>query len=455
MKIIFWTFLGAVVLAPFPFGMVYILFQAFFACVMMTLLAGYCIDRFKKCNEPDVSLKRIWPEMLGFFLVLGWGMLQLSSLTPESWHHPLWTDTAEVLDVDIKGSISLARGAGFESIMRLLTYGAVFFLALQMGRDRTRAEILIWAVTIAGTVYAIYGLVSYFGNLEMILWVETESPIRNVSGTFVNRNNFAAYTGLVLLCAVGLYMAGFFKVIRSGRTGRDKIFHLIQQAFVRGAPLLSFILVLLTALFLTGSRAGVTASLASMLVLIVFLGMMTRMHSRAYRVLTVSVLAVLLGVFFLSGEGWLDRLLAVDLERDGRLKAYEQAWQAIKLSPWIGYGLGGFRQTFFMFADESTNNFMMAHNDWLEMIYELGFPAAVLWFMVIAVPAMRCLLGFFLRRRDHIYPLIGFCACLLVGLHSLVDFSLQIPAVAVTFSVLLGVGVSQSWSSLKPELFDR
>jgi len=441
--------MGLIMLAPLPFGMVHTLFQAFFACMMMSLLAAYCIIRLKEGKKPDVSLRRIWPETLGFLLVLGWGMLQMSSLSPESWHHPMWAETAEALDMDIKSSISLARGAGFESIMRLLTYGAVFLMALQFARDRKRAGILIWTIVAAGIIYAIYGLVLYFGKFEMILWVEIDNPTGNVRGTFINRNNFATYLGLVILCTVGLYLSEFFKVLRSRRTGRDKVFHLMQQAFVKGAPLLACILVLLTALFLTGSRAGVIASLVSLLVLVVFLGLMTRMHKLAYRVLTVSVLAATMGVFFLSGEGWMDRMLALDMGGDGRVEAYEQTWQAISLSPWTGYGISSYRQTFSMFADENTVNFLRAHNDWLEMIFELGIPAAILWFIVIAGLALRCLGGFFRRRRDHIYPLTGFCACILVGLHSFVDFSLQIPAVAVTFSVLLGVGVAQSWSSLE------
>jgi len=443
-------FSGLVILAPLPFGMVHTVFQAFFACMMMSLLAVYCMIRLKESQKPNVSLGRIWPETLGFLLVLVWGMLQLSSLTPESLHHPLWADTAQALDMDIKGSISLAKGAGFESIMRLLTYGAVFFLGLQLGRDRNQASLLIWAVGLSATAYALYGLILYFGKFEMILWVETESAIRNVSGTFINRNNFATYIGMGLLCSAGLYLDGFFNVIRSGRTGRDKIFHVMQQTFVRGAPLLACILVLLTALFLTRSRGGITTSLSSMLVLIVFLGLMTRLHSRTYRILTAMLLATAIGVFFLSGEGWMDRLMAMDLDHERRIEAYKQTWKAISLSPWTGYGIGGFPQTFSMFADESTGNFMRAHNDWLEMIFELGFPAAVLWFIVLAGLTLRCLWGFFRRRRDHMYPVIGFCAGLLVGLHSLVDFSLQIPAVAVTFSVLLGVGVGQSRSSVKP-----
>jgi hypothetical protein len=38
------------------------------------------------------------------------------------------------------------------------------------------------------------------------------------------------------------------------------------------------------------------------------------------------------------------------------------------------------------------------------------------------------------------------CAVIAAG-HSLVDFSLQIPAVAIVFAAVLGVGVRQSFSS--------
>ena len=255
--------------------------------------------------------------------------------------------------------------------------------------------------------------------------------------------------GLGLICAAGLYLEGFLQELRRGRTGRDKILHLTQQAFVRGAPLLACILILLTALFLTHSRAGVTASLTALLVLVVFMALLTRMGTRVYQVLTITVLTAAMTVFFLSGDGWLDRLTATDVEREQRVRVYEQTWEAAKQSPWTGYGLGNYERTFSMFADEQTYNWIMAHNDWLEMIFELGIPMAALWFLVLGGLGVRCLAGFFRRRRDHVYPLAGFAACMLVGLHCLVDFSLQIPAVAVVFAVMLGVGVAQGWSSVE------
>jgi O-antigen ligase len=449
MNKIFWIFLGLVVLAPLPFGLVFSLTQAFLACAVMVLVLGYCWVQIREGRGLDVSLMRIWPETLGFFLVLGWGVLQISTITPQSWHHPLWAEAGAVLGADVKSSISLARGDGFESLMRVLTYGAVFFLALQLGRNRKKAELILWSIVLAATGYAVYGIISHFSGQDMVLWVEQTGSSRSLSGTFINRNNFATYLGLGLICAAGLYLENFLKVIDSLGRGKDKALQLMQQAFVRGAPLLACVLILLTALFLTQSRGGVTSTLSALLVLLVFMGLLIRLISRAYQFLVVCLVAAMLGVFFLSGEGWLDRLTATELERETRMLRYEQTWKAVNQAPWTGYGIGSFEQTFFMFADERTTTSYKAHNDWLEMMFELGLPGAFLWFAVLGGLGMRCLLGFFRRRRDHVYPMAGFSACVLVGLHSLADFSLQIPAVAVTFAVLLGVGVAQTWSSLE------
>ena len=112
-----------------------------------------------------------------------------------------------------------------------------------------------------------------------------------------NRNNFATYMGLGLLCAAGFYAAGVIRALDSRRTGRDRTLHLAQQAFVKGAPLLACILVLMTALFLSHSRGGVTCSIVALIVLLVVLGMMGRRVNRMRRLASVSVLAALLGVF--------------------------------------------------------------------------------------------------------------------------------------------------------------
>ena len=51
------------------------------------------------------------------------------------------------------------------------------------------------------------------------------------------------------------------------------------------------------------------------------------------------------------------------------------------------------------------------------------------------------------RQENEMIPCVAAGICFLVGAHSLVDFSLQIEAIAVTFMAVLGAGVAQSQSS--------
>ena len=67
--------------------------------------------------------------------------------------------------------------------------------------------------------------------------------------------------------------------------------------------------------------------------------------------------------------------------------------------------------------------------------------ATLLWIVgTIAV-------GLFRRRRDFIFPAVALGSTALIGTHNLVDYSIQMPAIAATWSAMLGVGYAQSWGS--------
>ena len=74
-------------------------------------------------------------------------------------------------------------------------------------------------------------------------------------------------------------------------------------------------------------------------------------------------------------------------------------------------------------------------------------PAALALFAAIGGLAVVCLRGVRRRHRDWAYPALGVAASVLVGVHALLDFSLQIPAVAILYACIMGVGCAQAWSS--------
>jgi O-antigen ligase len=91
--------------------------------------------------------------------------------------------------------------------------------------------------------------------------------------------------------------------------------------------------------------------------------------------------------------------------------------------------------------------FDKAHNTYLELALDLGIPVAVALVLAVAVVAARCAKGFAIRSRDRELPMLGVAATILVGLHALADFSLQIPGMACTYFTLLGLAWNQSWGS--------
>ena len=101
-------------------------------------------------------------------------------------------------------------------------------------------------------------------------------------------------------------------------------------------------------------------------------------------------------------------------------------------------------------SDDISNFYLKAHNTYLENILELGYPAALALFATFGGFLVLTFRGLRRRRQHKVYPCIGFAATALVSSHSLVDFSLQIPAVAMTYSLLMGAACAQSWSSQRP-----
>ena len=88
-----------------------------------------------------------------------------------------------------------------------------------------------------------------------------------------------------------------------------------------------------------------------------------------------------------------------------------------------------------------------AHNTYLEIVLELGLPFAICLFAAVFGLSLLCFRGLRRRRRNRHYPAIGIATTLLVAVHSLIDFSLQIPAVAVSYAFVMGIAVAQSEST--------
>jgi len=135
---------------------------------------------------------------------------------------------------------------------------------------------------------------------------------------------------------------------------------------------------------------------------------------------------------------------------ESRLSVAAITLRAIGDAPFTGYGYATFADVFPLYRDDSIplwGRWTEAHNSYLEAMLGLGVPVALLLFTLLGLLVHRCLLGALQRKRDRLAPGVAVGASLIVGCHALVDASIQLQGIALTYAALLGAGTAQSWSS--------
>jgi O-antigen ligase len=227
--------------------------------------------------------------------------------------------------------------------------------------------------------------------------------------------------------------------------GRDER---VEAFILKSWKPLTGLLLVVAALILTHSRGGFVATVCGVVTLLVLLDRRAR-RGRAYsRLLVASALAVAAIAFYLTSEVLLDRINRTDITTEERLAVFANVNRAIGDNPVLGFGYGTFADSFLLYDNnESAVHYDRAHNTWLENAFELCLPAALALFLALGGLALTCWRGVSRRHRDWVFPATGFAASMLVGVHATVDFSLQLPAVAMLYAAIMGVGVAQAFSS--------
>jgi O-antigen ligase len=280
----------------------------------------------------------------------------------------------------------------------------------------------------------------------MLLWFDKTAYSPDVTSTFVNRNSYATYAGLTLLASFPLLLKRINSSAQYGVSNHYGRQYFFENMFIQGWFPVLLGIVISTALLLTHSRGGFlsTALAIGVFFILLVLSQKIKNNTAVIGLLALVSLASWL-VFTYSGDQLVGRLNDISLENNERLEVYDILLKANADNSWLGVGYGGFEKSFSLYRDETIGgHYDKAHNTYLENIFELGLLQAFALFMALFWIALICLRGVFIRRKHWIYPALGFSASVLVGVHALVDFSLQIPAVTYTYALIMGAAVAQS-----------
>jgi O-antigen ligase len=359
--------------------------------------------------------------------------------------------STDILGHRLTGAISIDPWRTQSELAKLTAYAAACWLAFCMARDRSLAFFLLNAIIATGTLYALYAFaltLAGFAQARLIYQQDLLNPF--VSGPFMLHNTFATYSGLAILAATGRFFADASGTLLMGRGGCRLGLSVLRYLSGSGARCYIAMLLLYAAVCASASRGGFAATSLGLLAMAV--ASIFPVRGRRKPVLPMlAVGAALLLILFFNNASLGERIIGVldaGTADDIRLTLWSTTQRMIASAPWQGLGLGTFQDAYPLYTGRFLPYLMgKAHCDYLELVAGVGWPAAILCWAALAWLALLCLQGVFTRRHDRFFPLVGFAACILVAIHSGVDFSLQIPAVGLYFVTLLGVGLGQSRSS--------
>jgi O-antigen ligase len=412
------------------------------ASALLTLIWVVC--RLRGRCRPGLPAARLALPATLFLTALAWAVLQTLPIMPLSWAHPVWTEASAALSRPLGATISANPEMSGHAVMRLAAYGLIFVLATQLGRQRHRAVWGLKSVAAAVLVYAAYALFCHLIELEYILWMPKWAYQGDATGTFVGRAAFGAFAGIGVLACLA-------QAIRRSTAQRPSIGtgERIERLLARTVPWLIASGFLWLAVLASHSRGAFLVTGAGCLALLTAatIGRLVRLRQTLALLLVLTGLAG--GAVLADGGTTLARMSGEgDLTGD-RPNLMRLTWAAIDDAPLTGHGLGTFASAIMPYRDTSLPRPVLynhAHNSWEEVIMDLGWPAGLCLIFAVMIPVAVCCAGLVRRRQDQIFPALAVAVATLLGLQAIIDFTVQIPALAALFAYLLGIGYSQSWS---------
>jgi O-antigen ligase len=323
--------------------------------------------------------------------------------------------------------LSVVPAVTLEHLFKLLAYLTVFLLVRELTwRSSSRVWIVVFPILGVTAFEAVLGLTQAFSG-------EAEAMAK---GTYVNRNHFAGLIGIALPFAVMYPVAVLRKHFRQLRA-----IPLLRAAlgFVAAA-------VLLLAIVYSFSRMGFLANLASVLVItIIALGAQSSAPVK-WLGTGIAILFIIFLFAFLSPDQMIQRFASLSsgegISAEGRLALWRETGTLIRAYPLFGCGIGGYEAALHKYKlSHALFRSDYAHNDYLQLLAELGAFGFTIT-IALALAILLKLLRTYMNSKNTDKRCVAL-ACIgsftAIGLHSLVDFNLYIPANAMLLAWVGGI----------------
>jgi O-antigen ligase len=441
----FWLTISVAMLAPLPYGSAEPIWIAIWVLILAAVLA----------LAPGHALNARQGRMIGWIIGLWLAYLCAALLQvlpdPPFLAHEAWQAANDTPGASTPTRISVRATIPTETLGRTLLTILAFCNGFVVGAQEERAKRLLDGLAYAGLLVALYAIFAELLIPARLLVRTKTSYFGDMTGTFVNRNTAATFFGVITI----LWLFSVLRILGRIRLYPGRLLLIVPQneAAVRS---LAFRIVALAicamALLGTHSRGGALAlgiglAVSTSIILI----------DRGKALLSLVLSGVVVIVYWLGGTIGA-RVESEGIFDGGRWTTYLSSWELVTQHPWLGTGLGTFRDVFPAVRSRSafaSGVWDKAHDTIVEIAVEMGLPLAaaiILAALWIVFSIYRAAVSSKGRRRADLFALASIAV--LAFAHSLMDFSLQIPGFLTPFAILLGAGSALSRAA-NDEEFER
>ncbi len=393
-------------------------------CVLFFIAAFLLLRRREVAFTPP-SKKIVFLTAGLFLLMLAQTIVQRSALL----EGPLYPFT-------------LCRIFTLEEASLLFSCLAAFFITTQMFQKTPQIKALLAAIFVSGVLVMLTGLCFPRGQYIKFL---VDSKALGSFGPFVNRNHAGIFISVTFFCALAYCAPDFLDYRRYVSEGKKRDFILRQTLFC------FLTAALFVTVFFTRSRGAMLSTIfcafASLWLLIFFL-----LPKNKKRLLFLALSLLLFTATFWEISKNVDEFNSYARRSSGaseetRIMLYNAAFDMLKDYPLTGVGGGAFSVGINPYLENELSQYpRYLHNDWLELILSIGYPAAFIVLLLI----LAVIFSFVKRiknlgRHKKIRFIFLLCGALSIAIGSVFDFHLHIPANAFLFFTVLGLLSSSSF----------
>ena len=452
--------LGLMAWMPFPYGSDRTWAELISSAVLGGLLLAWSGLVMSGITQQTPHIRALgWPALC-MGAAFAWGAFQTvdlvvlehaTGLSLRPWAHPTWFLAEDALGSVASAYISVAPDRSRQALLSASLPILAFLLAFNLCRDRQRANMLVVGLVAIAVAFAMLSAVEHLFRFDMHAWILSEAPVapQATAGPFAHPDHLAGYLAFAALAAfavfaerfraAGIWDKGAVAAFRSSATslfGNDGVWLIAASS-------------LLATMVLTQSGTAIAAFAAGLLMLALALAqgpVADESEARGQRVVTAILVAVMGIAAMASATALKDNFGPREVSSSYRQSIALSTIDAIEAAPWRGHGLGAFEAYYPAHAHvPAARKVDTAGNSVLEALADLGLPAGLAWLAGPLLLAGLCLSGARVRRRDRAFPAIALAACMCAATLAVTGFGLQIPAIAATLAVLLGIGAAQSW----------